>query len=358
MTDSASHPTEHRPATAAAGAEDQARALRLVHGYMASQALGAAVRLSIPERLAESPKSCAELAAATDTDQDALRRLLRALEALGLVERPGRTDRFALTSFGQVLRSDADAPAHALADLFTSAAVWRPWGELHQSVRTGRTAFETVFGMPAFAYIGRQPELSALFNAAMAETAQGAADVVAAGYDFSGFPTVVDVGGGNGTLLAALLSAHPDSRGVLFDTQTGVREAAKVLAEAGVADRCEITTGDFFTAVPAGGDAYVLKSVIHDWDDELARTVLRRCREAMPEQAKLLLVEPVLPDENGPAAELSVVLSDLNMLVMAGGRERTAAEYAALLDSAGLELTGVGDPLAPTHFQVLEAVPR
>ncbi|MCL7425014.1 acetylserotonin O-methyltransferase [Streptomyces sp. YS415] len=358
MTDSASHPTHPRPAPAPAGAEDQARALQLVHGYMASQALGAAVRLNLPDVLAESPKSCAELAAATATDQDALRRLLRALETLGLVERPDRTDRFALTSFGQVLRSDADAPAHALADLFTSPAVWRPWGELHHSVRTGTTAFEAVFGMPAFAYIGQQPELSALFNKAMAETAQGAADVVAAGYDFSGFPTVVDVGGGNGTLLGALLTAHPGSRGVLFDTPTGVREAAKVLADAGVADRCEIATGDFFTAVPGGGDAYVLKSVIHDWDDDRARTVLRRCREAMPGHAKLLLVEPVLPAENGPAAELSVVLSDLNMLVMAGGRERTEAEYAALLDSADLELTAVGAPLAPTHFQVLEAAPR
>ncbi|CCK25400.1 O-demethylpuromycin-O-methyltransferase [Streptomyces davaonensis JCM 4913] len=358
MTDSEPHLTEHRRTAAPAGAEDQARALRLVHGYMASQALGAAVRLNIADALAESPKSCADLAAATDTDPDALRRLLRALETLGLVERPSRTDLFTLTSFGDVLRSDADAPAHALANLFTSPAVWRPWGELHQSVRTGATAFETVFGMPAFAYIGRQAELSALFNAAMAETAQGAADVVAAGCDFSRFPTVVDVGGGNGTLLAALLTAHPGSRGVLLDTPTGVREAPKVLADAGVADRCTITTGDFFTAVPAGGDAYVLKSVIHDWDDEPARTVLRRCREAMPDHAKLLLVEPVLPGENGPAAELSVVLSDLNMLVMAGGRERTEAEYATLLDSAGLELVGVGGPLAPTHFQILEAVPR
>ncbi|MDT9695806.1 methyltransferase [Streptomyces sp. P17] len=152
-----------------------------------------------------------------------------------------------------------------------------------------------MFGMPAFDSIGRDPELSALFNKAMAETAQGAADVVAAGYDFSGVPTVVDVGGGNGTLLGALLTAHPDSRGVLFDTPTGVREAAKVLADAGVADRCEITTGDFFTSVPGGGDAYVLKSVIHDWDDDLARTVLRRCREAMPDHAK------AAPRRAGPA---------------------------------------------------------
>ncbi|WAZ25898.1 acetylserotonin O-methyltransferase [Streptomyces cinnabarinus] len=356
MTDSEPDRAAHRRTPA--GAEDQARALQLVHGYMASQVVGTAARLNIAAALADSPRSCAELAAATGTDQDALRRLLRALEILGLVERPGRTGLFALTSFGQVLRSDADAPVRALADLFTSPAVWRPWGELQHSVRTGGTAFESVFGMPAFAHIGRQPELSALFNEAMAETAQGAAEVVAAGYDFSRFPTVVDVGGGNGTLLAALLTAHPGSRGVLLDTPTGVREADKVLAEAGVADRCAITTGDFFTAVPAGGDAYVLKSVIHDWDDDLARAVLQRCREAMPDHAKLLLVEPVLPDENGPAAELSVVLSDLNMLVMAGGRERTEAEYAALLDSAGLELAGVGGPLKPTHFQILEAVPH
>lgn len=231
-------------------------------------------------------------------------------------------------------------------------------GELLHSVRTGQPAFESAFGMPAFAYIGGRPELSALFNSGMAELARGAAETVAAGYDFSGFRTVVDVGGGNGTLLGALLTVCPDSRGILFDTPTGVRQAPDVLAAAGVADRCSIATGDFFTAVPSGGDAYVLKSVIHDWDDDRARTLLGRCREAMPEHARLLLVEPVLPDEDGPAARLSAVLSDLNMLVMVGGRERTRTEYAALLASAGLELLHVSDPLAPTHFQVLEAVPR
>ncbi len=283
---------------------------------------------------------------------------IRDRESLGLVERPTAADLFALTSFGEVLRSDADAPARAIAALFTSPVVWRPWGELLHSVRTGRTAFESVFGTAAFGHIGGHPDLSALFNSGMAELARGAAQSVAAGYDFSGFRTVVDVGGGNGTLLAALLAASPGSRGVLFDTPTGVREAALVLAAAGVSDRCTVTTGDFFTAVPPGGDAYVLKNVLHDWDDERAHALLGRCRRAMPDHARLLLIEAVLPDDDGPAARLSAVLSDLNMLVMVGGRERTRREYADLLAAAGLELTDVSEPLAPTHFQVLEAVPR
>ncbi|MEV0173770.1 methyltransferase [Streptomyces sp. NPDC050803] len=344
--------------SAPAPAELQARALELVHAYQASQVLGVAARLRLADLLHDGPRSGAELAAATGTHEDSLHRLLRALESLGVVQRHGRTGRFALTGFGEVLRSDTGAPARALADLFTSEAVWRPWGELLHSVRTGQTAFEHVFGMPAFPYIGGRPDLSGLFNAAMAETARGAADVVVAGYDFSGFDTVVDVGGGNGTLLAALLTACPEGRGILFDTPTGVKEAAEVLAAADVTDRCTITPGDFFTAVPSGGDAYVLKSIIHDWDDDSSRAVLSNCRRAMPRHAKLLLVEPVLPGDDGGPAALSTVLSDLNMLVMAGGRERTEAEFAALLDSAGLELTRVGEPLAPTHFQVLEAVPR
>ncbi|MGV9457325.1 methyltransferase [Streptomyces sp. NPDC003635] len=336
----------------------QARALHLIHGYMASQVLGVAARLRLADLLHDGPKSSAELAVTTGTHQDSLHRLLRALESIGVVERRRGAAKFTLTPFGEVLRSDTEAPARALADLFTSEAVWRPWGELLHSVNTGQTAFEKVFGLPAFPYIGARADLSALFNAAMAENARGAAEVVAAGYDFAAFDTVVDVGGGNGTLLAALLTGCPDSRGVLFDTPTGVKEAAEVLAAAGVAARCTIAPGDFFTEVPSGGDAYVLKSIIHDWDDNSSRAILRNCRDAMPPHAKLLLVEPVLPAEDGPPAALSTVLSDLNMLVMAGGRERTESEFAALLASAGLELTHVGDPLLPTHFQVLEAIPK
>ncbi|MGV9454533.1 methyltransferase [Streptomyces sp. NPDC003635] len=346
---------EKRPAPQTT-VQDQVRVLRLVQGHMAAQAVGVAARLHIADALRDGPRSRAELAEATGTDPDALRRLLRVLESLGFVERPASADLFALTSLGEVLRSDATPPARALADLFTSPVVWRPWGELVHSVRTGGPAFESVFGMPAFPYLGRHPDTAALFNAGMADVSQGAAEAVSAGYDFSGFRTVVDVGGGNGALLGTLLTTCPDSRGVLFDTPTGVREAGEVLDAAGVADRCTVTTGDFFTAVPPGADAYVLKSVIHDWDDDHARTLLTRCRQAMPAHARLLVIEAVLPDEDGPPADVTAALSDLNMLVMVGGRERTEKEYAALLTSAGLELVHVSAPLAPTHFQVLEAI--
>ncbi|MEE1930894.1 methyltransferase [Streptomyces sp. TRM 70351] len=340
-------------------ADAQARAIGLVHGYMLSQVLGVAARLGLPELLRDGPHTAEKLAGRTGTQPAALHRLLRALDSAGVAERvPGEGGGYVLTEFGAALCPGGPAPAAALADLFTSDAVWRPWGRLLHSVRTGETAFEAEFGMPAFAYFAEHPQVYGLFNAAMAENARGAAPLVAEGYDFSRFRTVVDVGGGNGALLAALLAAHPAARGVLLDTADGVAGAPGVLGAAGVADRCRVVAGDFFAEVPSGGDAYVLKSVIHDWDDERSRTILAACRRAMEPGATLLLVEPVLPPEDGPPAPLSTVLSDLNMLVMAGGRERTEADFAALLDASGFTLESVGPALAPTDFRVLTAVPH
>lgn len=340
----------------AGDAEDQAALLQMSFGYMTSQVIGVAARLGIADVLRDGAKTSEELATATGAHAPSLLRLLRALACLGvLVEvEPGR---FELTSLGAPLRRDAPNSVRALTMLFCDEAVWTAWGNLLHSVRTGENAFEQAFGIGAFEYFARNPVLSAIFNEAMAEHTRTVAPCVVAGYDFSRFRTIVDVGGGNGTLIAAILEATPGLRGILFDTPAGVEAAGATLEAAGVADRCRIVEGDFFESVPDGGDACVLKSVIHDWDDDRSITILDNCRRAMPADGTLLLVEPVLPPRVESAAITGMVMSDLNMLVVASGRERTETEFQALFTSAGFELTAVTPTLAPTDYSVIEGVP-
>lgn len=198
--------------------------------------------------------------------------------------------------------------------------------------------------------------MSRIFNDAMAADTEAVADALAADYDFSKFRTVVDVGGGNGTLISAVLAATPGLSGIVFDTATGVKNAAAAVAAAGVADRCEIVVGDFFEAVPAGGDAYLMKSVIHDWDAERGTEILRNCRRAMSADARVLLVEMMLPGGPEPADPISA-WSDLHMMVTTGGRERTEAEFRHLLEAGGFTLTALTAPLAGTGYRVIEGTP-
>lgn len=241
--------------------------------------------------------------------------------------------------------------------LFCDEAVWWSWGNLLHSVQTGEAAFGRGFGMGAFEYFAQNPDLSTTFNAAMAEDSRNVAPSVVAGYDFSRFRTLVDVGGGSGTLIAAILEATAGLRGVLFDTAAGVEAAPNTLSATGVADRCRVVAGDFFESVPGEGDAYILKSVIHDWDDGRAVTILGNCRRAMPAEGTLLLVEPVLPPRVESAEITGMVISDLNMLVNTGGRERTEAEFRALFTSAGIRLTRVTATLGSTNYRVIEGLP-
>jgi hypothetical protein len=304
---------------------------RLVNGYQVTQAIHVAAKLGLADLLADGPRISDDLAAATGAHPDALYRLLRALAGVGVArEEAGR--RFALTDLGACLRADAPDSLAGWAAFVGEPYHWRAWGALEHGVRTGENAFRRVQGADPWTFRARHPELSAGFDRAMADLARQVAAAVLAVYDFGRFGTVVDVGGGNGALLAAILARHPAARGVLFDQPHVVAGAPPLLAAAGVADRCAVVGGSFFEAAPAGGDAYVLKAIHHDWEDAACVRILRVCRRAMADGAALLAVEREL---GPPNAHPNDKFSDLNMLVGPGGRERTPEEYAALFAATG-----------------------
>jgi len=323
----------------------------LINGYQLSQALHVAAVLGIADHLAGGARTCDDLAAASAADPGALYRLLRALAAAGIFrEEPER--RFALAPLGEGLRSDAARPLGPWAVQIGQPYFWQTWGHLLHSVRSGENAFRDLHGMDVWEYRSQHPEAGAVFDASMSSLSRQVAEGVARAYDFGPRRRVVDVGGGQGALLAAILTRHPHLQGVLFDRPAVVAGAPALLAAAGIAARCEVVGGDFFAAVPEGADAYVLKSVIHDWADEPATAILRSCRRATAPEGRLLLVERVLapPNEGAPAK-----LSDLNMLVAPGGQERTREEYGALLAGAGFRLTSVVPAGGDT--QIVEGVP-
>jgi hypothetical protein len=278
------------------------------------------------------------------------------LAALGLV---AETDdgRIALTALGASLRADAPDSIRDAVLFLVGEWSWRAWGALLFSVRTGQPAFDRLFGMSNFAYWEHDPAAGAIHDAFFQTMAGRIHPAIVAAYDFARFGTLVDVGGGTGALLAAILQAHPALRGILFDRPQVVAGAAPVLAAAGVAERCTVIGGDFFAGAPTGGDAYLLKYILHDWDDARAGTILRHCRAVMERDARLLLVEHVLPDRlTVDALARRVTRLDLEMLILTpGGRERTAAEFRGLLQDAGFALQAVRPTASPLH--ILEATP-
>jgi SAM-dependent methyltransferase/DNA-binding MarR family transcriptional regulator len=336
--------------------EARGHLVQLVFGAMAAQAVHTAAQLRLADLLADLDRTGAELAEQIGADAAALTRLLRALAALGLVSEsvPGA---FRLTDSGQLLRTDHPESMSALVQLFGGATTLAPWRELETAVRTGETTFEKVYGSSAFEYLAAHPELSAQFNAAMRQGTALTAQQLPGFYDFARFHTVADIGGGDGTLLAAVLRAHPALRGILFDTQSGQAEARHTLSAAGVADRCELRPGDFFVAVPDGADLYLIKSVIHDWDDDRATTILRHIRRVIPPHGRLLIIEPVLPDVVDGTVPYTMYLSDLNMLVNTGGRERTRTEFERLCGAVSFRLESVTALPTPSGFSLLEARP-
>ena len=309
------------------GEEPSVTLRRLIDGHKVTQAIRVAVELGLPDRIAAGTRDPDELAAASGAHPPSLRRLLHALEAIGIVT-SDEEGRVGLTPVGEGLRSDAAEPLAGWARFCGSDDTARTWGELLHSVRTGESAYQHVHGMDAWEYRATHPESAAVFDAAMTDLSRRTNRSVLEAYDFSRFGTVVDVGGGRGALLAALLAAHPHQHGVLFDLP-------HVVATAPPADddRLRIVGGSFFDGVPGGGDAYLLRAILHDWPDDDCVRILDACRAAMGDAATLLIIERDLADGLQEAA-----LSDLNMLVGPGGRERTRAEYASLLASAGLRL--------------------
>ena len=326
--------------------------LRMVVGCWTSQAIHVAAKLGIADLLEDGPNGCDALAAATGTHADSLYRLMRTLASLGIfAEEPD--GRFRLTPLADCLRSAAPGSLRAFAVMLGEPAHWRGWEALLHSVQTGRPAFDHVFGMPHFQYFAAHPEAGRLFNEGMTSRAGPENDAIVAAYDFSPFRTVVDVGAGEGSLIAAVLRSSATARGILLDLPHVVATArTKLGAEASA--RCDLREGSFFDAVPAGGDLYLLKKVIHDWDDERSRAILARCAAAMSDDACLLLIEPIIAQ--GDATAFNKLLDLLMLVWTSGGRERTEFEHAALLGSAGLRIRRVIPTATP--LTIIEAVRR
>ena len=326
-------------------------AQQLLLGFRGTHLLYVMAELGIADLLDAGPRDSSDLAAHLGADPDALHRVLRAIAQLGVLEL-GRDGRYTLTPVGDCLRSDRPDSLRPIARLWGHEMFQRAWGGLLHTVRTGETAFDHVYGMSAFAYLDANPDAAAVYNQFMAKRA-AAAPAVATAYDFAPFSTIVDVGGGNGSLLAEILRAHPEPRGVIFDLPHSRPDAEESIRTFGLGDRVQFDGGDFFERVTTGGDCYLLRSVIHDWNDARSEAILRNCRRAMMPHGRLLLIEMRLPDDGDPGLE--AVMIDITMLARVGGRERTESEFRALLDRTGFRL----ERLIPTAgpLTIFDCVP-
>jgi hypothetical protein len=325
---------------------------RMTSGCLLSQAIHVATKLGIPDLLKDGPKSSTELAQETKTHAPSLYRLLRALAGSGIFKEDDQ-GRFELTHLGTLLRRDVPGSMAAAGLLFGSALQWPALGELMYSIQTGKTAFDHHFGMTLWEYYMSHPEEQELFQYAMSSFSAAETYAILQAYDFSAFQTIVDVAGGQGTLLAAILNAYPNIRGTLLELPRVAKQAEAFFKSAGVAARCEVISGDMFVSIPEDRDAYIMKTVIHDWQDEQAQALLKKCEAAMPAHAKLLLITEVIAPANVPD---SSKFMDLNMLVSFGGCERTAAEFETLLDASGLKLDRIIRTRNP--LSIVECVKR
>lgn len=318
-------------------------------GIVSARAVYVAAALNIADHLRNGPKTADELATIARAHGPSLRRVLRFLAGHGLVHENAR-GRFRLTPMGATLRSDREDSLRPLAIFWNEDYRWRAFGDILHSVATGETAMEHVFGMPIFDFLSDHPDYARNFDAAMTARSERAIPAVLEASDFRGIRVLVDVAGGQGGFLAGILRAHPEMRGILVDLPHVAERARKRFEGSPLSGRLTIVDGNVFESLPPGGDAYVLRKVIHDWDDEKAVQILRTCRRAMVRGTRLLLVEGVLPPKNVPSA---VSALDLTMLLMTGGRERTAREYRELFDRAGFRLRGIA-PIR-TGDSVIEA---
>lgn len=326
-----------------------ARMMEMAFGYVLSRAVGAAVRLGVSDLLEHGPRSVGDLAASTQTNADALGRMLRTLAASGVFMEtsPGV---FANTELSDVLRANAPHSARALTLFITDEMHWNVWGEFLHSVRTGQPSFDHVYQKRPWEWLAENPEASAAFDNAMSSHSSVDAEAVAASYEFREGAAVMDVAGGNGLLLRTILDRSPGLRGILFD-QPHVIEHARTAGQL-PAERCDLAAGSFFESIPSGADYYLMKHIIHDWDDERAAAILGTVRRAISTVGKLLVLEMALPPANQPGFAR---LLDLEMLVIPGGRERTTEEYRALFRETGFELTRV-IPAGP-RLTIFEAQP-
>lgn len=310
----------------------------LLMGFVASRALQVAAEIGLADALAERPKDADALARELGAHADTVRRLLRALVGFGAFDQLA-DGRFANTPLSDCLRSDGPRSVRGLARMYGDPAFWHAWEALEHTVRTGQASFEHLRGETVFDYLAAHPDSARRFDAAMTNSSNLINQAVVEAYDWSRFGTVVDVAGGAGSTLAAILHANPASRGVLYDLPHVIERGREYLTREGLAERCITQSGSFFDAVPAGADAYFIKHIIHDWSDEDCLRILRRCRAAMPDHARLLICEKIVPPGNEPSV---AKIADLVMLVLThGGRERTEPEFRDLFERADLNLARI-----------------
>ncbi len=309
---------------------------RLISGYQQSQAIYVAAKLKIADLLREGPRTVDELAQTTGAHAPSLYRLLRALASVGIfAEVDG--GRFTLTPAAELLRSDHPESQWAFA-VMMGEEHYHVWGDLFFTVETGQIAFDRIYGMPIFEFLSENPEKGRIFDAAMSGIHGRETAPLLDAYDLSDIGVLADIGGGNGSVLTAALQRYPHLRGILFDLPSVIERSRAALQAAGVEDRCELMAGDFFQSAPAGADAYLLRHIIHDWDDEKAIRILRNVQQAMKSDSRVLVAEFLMPEGDGDSRTKFL---DLTMMLIPGGKERTEEEYRRLFAAAGLELTRI-----------------
>ena len=340
---SAANPTTAADTPTAPALPPHAQVIQMAGGHLVAKAIYALAELGVADHLSDAPKTAEQIAPAIGAHAPSLYRLLRTMAAFGFFSEDDQR-RFTLTPLGEALRSNAPGHARSTVRMLAGPSVYVAVNELLHSVKTGKTGFEKTHGKNIFDYLGEHAAEARIFNEAMIGFHGAEPPAVAAAYDFSDIGTLIDVGGGTGNLLTTILQAHPSMRGVLYDLPHVAKEAREAIAAKGLTARCDVKEGSFFESVPKGGDAYTLSHIIHDWDEERCITILNNCRRAMTRDARLLLVEMVIPPGNDfhPSKFL-----DLIMLTLPGGKERTVTEYKELFAKAGFELTNVVPTASP-----------
>lgn len=326
--------------------------VQMISATWISRSIYVAAKLGIADLLKDGQKNYGEIASLTQTDENALFRLLRALSSLGVFieKEPGN---FALTATANLLRSDVSDSLRAYA-IMLGEQDYEAWKFLAHSIKTGESAFKKSYGVEVFEYFKRHPEAAGNFNAAMTSYSSMAIPAIVSSYDFSTTNVLVDIAGGTGSLITSILEAYPSLQGILFELPPVIEKASPVISTTEVSDRCQLVAGNFFESIPQGGDVYLLKHILHNWNDESVLSILRNCRQAMAASSKLLLIEHLILPGNEPCFGKLV---DVSMLVWCkGGKERTEVEYANLLDLAGFKLVGV--IATQTSLSILEAVPK
>jgi len=343
--------SQDKPEQVSAEVSPATQLMQMIFGFVTTQAISVAARLSLADLLKDGAKNAEELAQVTGTQARPLYRILRSLASVGIFAEDD-AGRFRLTPLAEPLRSDTPDSLRDFSIFIGADWHWGAWGDLFGSAKTGQPAFEKIYNKAFFEYLGENSGPARVFNDAMTSISTAASAAIVNSYDFTGINKLVDVGGGHGALLCSILEKYPQMHGILIDAPSVIAGAKEAIEARGLSKRCEAVGGDFFAAVPAGGDAYIMKHIIHDWNDERASTILRCCHRQMPAEGRLLVVEMVIPEGNAPSFGK---LMDLEMLVLLQSYERSEAEYRELFKRSGFKLTRIVS--TKSAYSVIEGVP-